>query len=104
MRGVPLPSAPQLGERDRPIGWVSVGSLSGERVRDDDLHQGAIVEMDDILRDALADILTADARYGAVVDNRGAVRGVLSIEVISHFLHGAPSEARTGADLVAEEL
>jgi osmoprotectant transport system ATP-binding protein len=91
-----------VDDRQHPQGWVSEAALHGERIRDDDARHGAIVEMDDILRDALADILTAEARYGTVVDDRGAVRGVLSIEVISHFLHDATAEARTGADLVED--
>ena len=58
--------------------------------------------MDDILRDALSDLLTAEARYGAVVDGRGVVQGALSIEVISRFLHEAPTDSRSGADLVED--
>ena len=93
-----------VDDQDRPQGWLSVNALTGDRIRDTELTQGAIVEMDDILRDALSHVLTGDARYGAVVDRRGAIRGVLSIEVISHFLHDAPTEARSGADLVEEEV
>jgi hypothetical protein len=37
-----------------------------------------------------------------VLDAQGRMAGVLSLEVIQHFLHAAPAEARTGADLVAE--
>ena len=39
---------------------------------------------------------------GAVVDGRGVVQGVLSIEVISRFLHEAPTDSRSGADLVED--
>ncbi|MDQ3433345.1 MAG: hypothetical protein M3481_01440, partial [Actinomycetota bacterium] len=59
-------------------------------------------ELDDILRDALADLLTSETRYGPVVDGRGRVAGVLSLEVIGGFLNEAPVEARSGVELVEE--
>ena len=89
-----------VDDQDRPQGWLSDGALSGDGSTRTSCAGGAIVEMDDILRDALVRHPHRDARYGAVVDDQGAVRGVLSLEVISHFLHDAPTEARTGADLV----
>jgi osmoprotectant transport system ATP-binding protein len=93
-----------VDDRDRPLGWLSESAMRGDRIREDDVRRGAIVEMDDILRDALADVLTAEARYGTVVDGQGAVKGVLSIEVISHFLADASADqARSGADLVEDE-
>ena len=45
-----------------------------------------IVELDDILRDALSDLLGSDSQYGPVVDAEGKVAGVLSMEVLSHAL------------------
>ncbi len=55
----------------------------------EDLRSSAdpIVEMDDILRDALSDLIASETRYAPVIDARGAVQGVLSLEVISHVLH-----------------
>jgi osmoprotectant transport system ATP-binding protein len=87
----------------RPIGWLSDGALAGERV-ERKLRSEAkpTVELDDILRDALADLLSSDSRYGPVVDGNGHLAGVLSLEVIGNFLQQAPVEARTGAELVAE--
>jgi hypothetical protein len=61
-----------------------------------------IVELDDVLRDALADLLSSETRYGAVVDADGTLAGVLSLEVIQHFLHAAPTASPTGADLLSE--
>jgi osmoprotectant transport system ATP-binding protein len=87
----------------RPEGWLSEGALTAERV-ERKLRSPAepIVELDDILRDALADLLTSDTRYGAVVDSAGRVAGVLSIEAIGNFLNEEPVEARPGAELVEE--
>ncbi len=90
-----------IDDQGRPDGWLAVSELRGERVPDA-AHPGSVVEMDDILRDALSDLLTSEARYGIVVDGKGVLQGVLSIEVISRFLHEAPTEARSGADLVEE--
>ena len=88
-------------DEGRPLGWLSDRALHGERV-ERDLRSSAepAVELDDILRDALADLLTSETRYGPVVDGRGRVAGVLSLEVIGGFLHEAPVEARSGADLI----
>jgi len=94
-------SMPLLVDADRrPVGWLSEGAFRADRVRRD-LRSPAqpLVELDDILRDALSDLLASETRYAPVVDARGAVTGVLSLEVISHLLHdhslatNAPSAA-----------
>jgi len=99
---VPVPLL--VDEHGRPMGWLSERALSGERV-EAHLRSKAepVLEMDDILRDALADLLTGETRYGPVIDAQGRVRGVLSLEVISNFLQEPPTESRSGADLVREE-
>jgi hypothetical protein len=38
------------------------------------------------LRDALSDLLQAESRYAPVVDGKGKIEGVLSIEIIGDFL------------------
>ncbi len=98
-----VPYAMLVDENGRPKGWLSDRALAGERVTED-LRSPAhpVVELDDVLRDALADLLTSETRYGAVVDARGALAGVLSLEVIQHFLHTASPASPTGADLVRE--
>jgi Mg2+/Co2+ transporter CorB len=45
-----------------------------------------IVERDDVLRDALSDLLQSETQYGAVVDEAGRLTGILSVEVIHDFL------------------
>jgi len=101
---LPLPML--VDERGRPLGWLSERSLSGERV-ESDLRSPAepVVELDDILRDALSDLLSHATQYAPVVDQAGAVAGVLSLEVIGRFLTTAdPENSPTGVDLVADEL
>jgi osmoprotectant transport system ATP-binding protein len=93
-----------VDENSRPTGWLSHRGLQGERV-EEQIRSPAqpVVELDDILRDALADLLASETRYAPVVDGQGRAAGVLSLEVIGRFLHTAPKEARTGADLVGDE-
>jgi osmoprotectant transport system ATP-binding protein len=85
----------------RPQGWLSERGMSGERVRAE-LRSRAepTVELDDVLRDALADLIESEVHYSPVVDARGCVAGVLSLEVISHTLQIPPDQVRTGPDLV----
>ena len=90
-----------VDEHGRPEGWLSERGLSGERVRAE-LRSRAepAVELDDVLRDALADLIESEVHYSPVVDAEGCVAGVLSLEVISQTLHVPPEQVRTGPDLV----
>jgi osmoprotectant transport system ATP-binding protein len=98
-----LPIPLLVDDRGRPIGWLSDRALLGERVVKE-LRSPAepIVELDDILRDALSDLLESETRYAPVVDADGCVAGVLSIEVIGHVLHTAPENLPSAADLIEE--
>ena len=93
-----------VDEERRPLGWLSDGAFRADRIRRD-LRSPAepLVELDDILRDALADLLSSETQYAPVVDSRGAVTGVLSLEVISHVLHDreAALNIPDSADLAA---
>jgi osmoprotectant transport system ATP-binding protein len=81
------------GER-RPLGWLSERDLAGEIVPGQpDSPLGPVLERDDVMRDALADLLQAQSQYAPVVDREGRIAGVLSVEIISEFL-GSP-EARS---------
>ena len=79
--------------------------FQGERVRAE-LRSPAepIVELDDILRDALSDLLSADTLYGPVVDADGRVAGVLSMEVLSHALSQRAEHIPTASELAEHEL
>jgi osmoprotectant transport system ATP-binding protein len=91
-----------VDDRGRPLGWLSERALQGERVT----HElrsptDVVVELDDVLRDALSHLLEKDTRYGPVVDPQGRVAGILSLEIIGNiFRSGVALEARTGADLI----
>jgi osmoprotectant transport system ATP-binding protein len=86
----------------RPLGWLSEKGMQGERV-EPELRSKAepVLELDDVLRDALSDLLQEEAQYGPVVDDRGQVTGVLSIEILGHALRTDPDEVPHGADAAA---
>jgi osmoprotectant transport system ATP-binding protein len=71
----------------KPLGWLSERDLAGERVPDRaDTAPTPLIDHDSVLRDALAALLGEDVQYGPVIDARGAVVGVLSIELVGSFL------------------
>jgi osmoprotectant transport system ATP-binding protein len=81
------------GER-RPLGWLSERDLAGETVpARGDSPLGPVLERDDVMRDALADLLQGESQYAPVVDHQGRIAGVLSVEIISMFL--ASPEAKS---------
>ena len=66
---------------------MSERDLARETVPDrPDSSPEPLIEIDYVLRDALSDLLQSDTQYGPVVDEQGRVVGVLSVEIISHFL------------------
>jgi osmoprotectant transport system ATP-binding protein len=71
-----VPYSLLVDDDGRPLGWVSDGGVS----------DATVVEVDDVLRDALSDLLAAEVQYGPVVDAQGRVVGVLSIELLSHTI------------------
>jgi osmoprotectant transport system ATP-binding protein len=88
-----------IDDGGKPLGWLSEKGLAGERVQDElRSNPEPVLDLDDVLRDALADLLYEEAQYGPVVDARGAVTGVLSIEILSHALRTDPEEVPSGAD------
>jgi osmoprotectant transport system ATP-binding protein len=91
-----------IDENGRPLGWLAERALTGERVTDE-LRSTAEprIELDDILRDALSDLLAEEAQYAPVVNAAGEVVGVLSIEILAHALRDDPQNVPHGADLTA---
>jgi osmoprotectant transport system ATP-binding protein len=93
-----------VDDRGRPEGWLSERAFTGERVRRDFRSPAEpIIDLDDILRDALGHLLAVESRYGPVVDGSGRMVGVLSMDLISHALQVHTQEARTGSDLIPDE-
>jgi osmoprotectant transport system ATP-binding protein len=96
-----LPHPLVVDEEGRPAGWMSARDLARETVSaEPDSSAEPLIEIDSVLRDALSDLLQSDTQYGPVVDERGRVSGVLSVEIISHFL-SSPDAIEQASDPAA---
>jgi osmoprotectant transport system ATP-binding protein len=89
-----VPYALAVDDGGRPLGWLTERALAEERVRADLASSPEpVVELDDVLRDALSDLLAHEVQYGPVIDPQGRVVGVLSIELLSHVIAATPEAA-----------
>ncbi len=94
LNGSEVPYALLVDDERRPLGWLSERALAGERVGDvPTAAPQPVVELDDVLRDALSDLLASEVQYGPVVDAQGRVVGILSIELLSHAIAETPEQA-----------
>ncbi len=94
LEGAEVPYPLLVDDDRRPLGWLSERDLGGEQVPTrPDSPLGPLLDRDDVMRDALADLLQGEAQYAAVVDHEGRIDGVLSVEIISEFL--SSPEAKT---------
>jgi osmoprotectant transport system ATP-binding protein len=73
-----VPYTLELDEQGRPVAWRPADGSTSTAV--------TIVDRDDVLRDALSDLLQSETQYGAVVDADGRLAGILSVEIIHEFL------------------
>jgi osmoprotectant transport system ATP-binding protein len=90
LEGAEVPHALLVDSERRPLGWLSDSDLRSETVpATPDTSPDPILDLDDVMRDALADLLQAETQYAPVIDGQGRIAGVLSIEIISDFL-GSP--------------
>jgi len=86
-----VPYALLVDDDDRPLGWLSDRALTGERVSAELMSTPEpMVELDDVLRDALSDLLAHQVQYGPVLDHQGRVVGVLSIELLADAIAEPP--------------
>ena len=87
LAGAEVPHALVVDAERRPLGWLSNADLERETVpARPDTSPDPILDLDDVMRDALSDLLQAETRYAPVVDASGVIAGVLSVEIISEFL------------------
>jgi osmoprotectant transport system ATP-binding protein len=82
-----VPHAVLVDSENRPVGWLSEKDLAAETVPAVP-DSAAIPTLEQVmtLRDGLATLLASGSQYGVVVDARGRLDGVLSVEIISDFL------------------
>jgi len=101
LAGAEVPHALLVDSDRKPLGWLSDRDLTGDTVpKKPDSAAHPMLDGDDILRDALSDLLQAETMYAPVTDAEGRIDGVLSVEIISDFL--SSPEARVEEHGAAE--
>jgi osmoprotectant transport system ATP-binding protein len=101
LAGAEVPHALVVDSERRPLGWLSDRDLAGATVpARPDTSPHPLLDLDDVMRDALSDVLQAESLYAPVVDAQGRIAGVLSVEIISEFL--ASPEAKVEEHSAAE--
>ena len=96
-----VPHALLVDAESKPVGWLSERDLAAEQVpARPDSPADPLIDADSILRDGLATLLQSGSRYAPVVDGRGHLTGILSVEIISEFLSSGEA---TESDLAAVE-
>ena len=101
MPGAEVPYALVIDPERRPVGWLSDEDLARDTVpAKPDTGPDPVLDLDDVMRDALSDLLQAETRYAPVVDGEGRLAGVLSVEIVSEFLTSpeALTEEHAAAD------
>jgi osmoprotectant transport system ATP-binding protein len=87
LEGAEVPHALLIDSERRPLGWLSDSDLQADVVpQTPDSGPEPILDQDDVMRDALADLLQSETQYAPVTDRDGRIAGVLSVEIISDFL------------------
>jgi osmoprotectant transport system ATP-binding protein len=84
-----------VDDRNRPLGWVDGDHLAGDGTLPADLATpGApLLEPESTLRDALSTMLVSSVQLGAVVDDRDAVIGLVSVDQIAEILRRPMTDA-----------
>jgi len=101
LEGAEVPYALLVDSERRPLGWLSDSDLARDVVpARPNSSPEPVLDLDDVMRDALSDLLQAESQYAPVVDAQRRIAGVLSVEIVSHFL--TSEEALTDEHPAAE--
>lgn len=95
-----VPHALLVDGENRPLGWLSDRDLAGEKVPGVPDSTADPIDADTVLRDGLATLLQSGSLYAPVIDPRGRLTGVLSVEIVSDFL---ASDEASESELTAAE-
>jgi osmoprotectant transport system ATP-binding protein len=99
--GAEVPYALLVDSDRKPKGWLSDRDLQNDLVPGvPDTAADPVLDLSDVMRDALSDLLLAETQYAPVVDGEGKIAGVLSVEIVQEFLNSG--EARTDEHGAAE--
>ena len=94
MADADVPHPLVIDAEGRPVGWLSERDLARDTVpAKPATAPDPILELEDVLRDALSSLLEHGSLYGPVVDGQGRVVGVLSVDIISDFLASEEAKA-----------
>jgi osmoprotectant transport system ATP-binding protein len=92
--GAEVPHALLVDSERRPLGWLSESDLQGELVpARPDIAGDPILDREDVMRDALSDMLQHETMYAPVVDAGRRIAGILSVEIISEYLGSGDAAA-----------
>ena len=84
-----------LDSQDRPLGWANLASIPLDGLLTEEIAYPSSPHLDrrTTLKDALSMLLDADVQVGVVVNRRGALRGVLTVDAIAAWMreHGTQS-------------
>ena len=98
LEGAEVPYALLVDDERRPLGWLSDADLRSDTVPPrPNSSPEPILDRDDVMRDALSDLLQAESHYAPVVDGEGRIAGVLSVEIIQDFLTSAEAKVEDHA-------
>jgi osmoprotectant transport system ATP-binding protein len=96
----PFPYLLVVDERDRPLGWLDQRAISDSTVIDVAKAMPAAPAFDRLttLKDAFSMLLASDVQAGIVVDDAGAVTGLVTADMIGERMRaGAGTSAGTGS-------
>ncbi|MGE4428647.1 MAG: ABC transporter ATP-binding protein [Solirubrobacteraceae bacterium] len=98
LRDATVPYPLVVDDDGRPLAWLDEDDLHGERIASDAGTTVSIVDRDAVLRDAFSDVLQHRVQFSAVVDEDGALTGVLDADLIGRVLAGGPHPTPPLAD------
>ena len=98
LEGAEVPHPLLVDSERRPLGWLSERDLAQETVAArPGMAPDPVLELEDVLRDALSDLLQAETLYAPVVDGQRKIAGVLSVEIVSDFLNSPAAKVEEHA-------
>jgi osmoprotectant transport system ATP-binding protein len=87
----PFPYLLVIDDRDRPLEWVTAATLptTGEIVATGAMPAAPVFDRHTTLKDALSMLLASDVQAGIVTDDVGAVRGLVTADMIGERMRPA---------------
>ena len=92
----PFPYLLLVDKENKPIGWIDEKALPATGVINESLgiSMSPLLDRRTTLKDALSMLLDADVQAGIVVDRRGAVLGLLTVDVIAERMRETAGDGR----------